>query len=261
MANFLNSLKNSLSLSLPQKLFDGEFFIYLHQYDIELNYQIKVSSRRKTLSLELKHGQVTIRAPHWLTMEDIESFIVSKQDWLMDKLQQQADRPQPCQYQDGEQILVFGQWLTLKIIPSRQYFLQLEPENDQLKMYVPSRVKDLKKYVKAKLKAFYLEQTADYLQQRFSQLEQQTGLKASALELKFFKSRWGCCYSSGLIKINPMLAGAPKWVIDCVVIHELCHLKHMNHSAQFWQLNQEFCSNCDASKQWLKAHSTALHLA
>lgn len=260
MANFLNNLKNSLSLSLPQRLSDGEFFIYLHQYDLQLGYQVKVSTRRKTLSLELLHGQITIRTPHWLTMEDIESFILAKQDWLMDKLQQQADQPQPCQYQDGDQILVFGQYFTLKLISSRQFFLQLDQQNSVLKIYVPTRVKEVKQYVKSKLKAFYTEQTKGYLSQRFEQLEHLTGLKASVLELKFFKSRWGCCYSSGLIKINPMLAGAPKWVIDCVVVHELCHLQHMDHSNKFWQLNKRFCSNCEASKKWLKEHSVSLHL-
>lgn len=249
-----------MSRSLPIRIADGEFFIFLHQYDLELPYQLKVSHKRKSLALELKSGVVTVRAPHWLSQEDIESFILAKQDWLMDKLQNQQSLPPPCQFQDGESILYLGKWYQLKLKAGRQYFLQLDHIEASLTLYIPNRVKDQASYVKTKLKAFYMEQAQSYISMRFAHLQKQTGLVASGMALKFFKTRWGCCYSSGLIKLNPMLVGAPEWVIDCVIIHELCHLKHMNHSAKFWQLNQVFCSNCNTTKNWLKQHNASLHL-
>lgn len=260
MTSLFNTFKNSLSYSLPTRITDGEFFISLHQYDLELPYQLKVSNKRKSLALELKNGLVTVRAPRWLSSEDIESFILAKQDWLMDKLQNQRSLPQSCQFQDGESILYFGNWYQLRLKPSRQYFLQLDHNDSSLTLYIPSRVKDQRKYVKAKLKAFYMNHAQEYIEQRFGYWQKQTGLTSSGMELKAFKTRWGCCYSSGLIKLNPMLIGAPKWVIDCVIVHELCHLKHMDHSAKFWQLNQVFCSNCDKTKDWLKHHNASLHL-
>jgi len=260
MANFLNILKNSLSHSLPKRITDGEFFVFLHQYDLELSYQLKVSSRRKRLALELQRGKVTVRAPYWLSLEDIESFILSKQDWLMDKLQNQSTLPPVCQFNDGDKLLVFGDWITLRIVPSRQFFLHLDSDNAELQFYLPSRVKDQRKYIKSKLKAFYLELAQQDIPKRLEQLQEQTALKSTSLELKIFKSRWGCCYRSGLIKINPMLMGAPSWVRDCVIVHELCHLKHMDHSKAFWQLNQQYCDNCAATKEWLKTHGGNLHL-
>lgn len=260
MTDLLNALKNSLSFSLPTRIASGEFFVFLHQYDLKLPYQLKVSTRRKSLALELHRGVVTVRAPQWLSQEDIESFILAKQDWLIDKLQNQQSQPQPCQYEDGEQILYLGNSYQLCLKPGRHYFSRLDHDDSTLTMYIPSRVKDRKKYVKTKLKGFYQQQAEVYIGQRFTALQKQTGLNASAMELKFFKTRWGCCYSSGLIKLNPMLIGAPDWVIDCVIIHELCHLKHMDHSTKFWQLNQVFCANCDATKAWLKQHSISLHL-
>lgn len=259
MTSLFNTFKNSLSLSLPKRIADGEFFVFLHQYNLELPYQLKVSNRRKSLALELKRGVVTVRAPHWLTMEDIESFILAKQDWLLDKLQDQQSLPPSCQYQDGEQLLFLGHWYTLKLKPSRQYHLHLDRDDSSLTIYIPQRVKDEKKYVKAKLKAFYMEQAQEHMISRFALLQTHTGLQAAGVELKFFKTRWGCCYGSGLIRLNPMLMGAPEWVIDCVIIHELCHLKHMDHSAKFWQLNHKFCPNCDTSKKWLKQHGVSLH--
>lgn len=260
MTKLFNAFKNSLSLSFPTKIADGEFFVFLHQYNLELPYRLKVSTRLKSLALELARGVVTVRAPHWLSLEDVESFILAKQDWLMDKLQNQQSLPQPCQYQDGDELLYLGNKYKLSIKPARHFHLQLDAEQGWLTFYLPTRVKDQKKYIKTKLKAFYMEQAEGYISSRFDKLQQDIGLKASDMELKFFKTRWGCCYGSGLIRLNPMLMGAPEWVIDCVIIHELCHLKHMDHSAKFWRLNQKFCPNCDATKGWLKQHSISLHL-
>ena len=260
MADFLNALKNSLSQPLPKRLVGGECFIYLHRYDLELSYQLKVSARRKTLALELQAGLVTVRSPHWLSPQDIEGFILSKQDWLMDKLQNQAQQPTPCQYQDGDLLLFFGDWYQLNLQNGRQFSYVLDQEQKILTLYVPLRVKDKKAYVKAKLKAIYMALANEAIPTRFFQLQQRTGFQASGLALQFFKSRWGCCYQSGLIKINPMLMGAPQWVLDCVLIHELCHLTHMDHSKAFWRLNQVHCADCQNAKAWLKQHSINLHL-
>lgn len=260
MNPFSKLLQNSLSNSVATQVKGGEFFIYLHHYDLELSYQLKVSSRRKTLALELSRGKVTVRTPPWLSLEDIESFILAKQDWLMDKLQNQQHQAPVCQYQDGDNILYLGQRYQLQLMPGRQFFQHLDEQAQSLTLYIPNRVKDRSSYVKNKLKAFYLERAQSHIGERFEQLEQHTGLKAKAMELKFFKSRWGCCYSSGLVRLNPMLMGAPNWVIDCVIIHELCHLTHMNHSAEFWQLNAQFCDHCQPTKAWLKDKSSSLYL-
>lgn len=260
MANFLNQIKNSLSRSLPKRIENGEFFVFLHHYNLRLDYQLKVSAKRKSLSLELSRGNVIVRAPYWLSMQDIEGFVLSKQDWLMDKLQQQAELPPEFSYQEGEKLLYKGRWLQLKINTSSQFRWYLDEPQSQLVFYIPRKVKDHKAYVKRKLKAWYIEQAEAVVADRVKYFEQVTGLSSSGLELKMFKSKWGCCYRSGLIKINPMLIGAPAWVLDCVIVHELCHLKHMNHSAAFWQLNKDHCTHCDDTKSWLKQHGLSLYL-
>ena len=260
MANFLNQIKNSLSRSLPQRIKSGEFFVFLHQYNVKIDYQLKVSAKRKSLSLELSRGQVVVRAPYWLEMQDIEGFILSKQDWLMDKLQQQATMPQPFNYQDGERLLLQGQWLTLKLKYASQFNQCLDLNTATLTLTIPHRVKNHSVYVRNKLKFWYQQLAADFIPKRVEQLQAITKLNPTSVELKMFKSRWGCCYRSGKVIINPMLMGAPDWVIDCVIIHELCHLTHMNHSKAFWQLNKVHCACCSDTKAWLKQHGLSLYL-
>lgn len=261
MLNYFNQIKNSLCRPLPKKLKQGEFTLHLHQFDLPIQYQLKTSEKRRTIALELKNAQITVRAPVWLRQEDVESFILSKQNWLLQKIKNQRHVfSDICQYQDGDKLLIQGHWMKLILSESTQFGFDFNLDGQQLILYIPKRVKQRREYIKKKLHLIYLQLAEQLIRPRFKQLEQKIDLTATSLEFKRYKSRWGCCYGSGLIRINPMIIGAPEWVIDCVLIHELCHLQHMNHSKSFWRLNQQHCDHCQQSKMWLKEHSLYLHL-
>jgi len=251
--------ERSRFLSGSTAIKSGERTLYLPLYQREISYQLVVSQRRKSVSLELKQTQIKVRCPHWLSQAEIDSFIVEKQRWLMEKLQQQERaKPQTVEQnqsvQDGYQLFLLGQTLTLRLLSGKRFNQQLDLENSTLTFVLPSSVKHQHQYLLKKLGDFYHQQAQSHITPRFEQLQKSTGLKAKALEFKIYKRRWGCCYGSKLIRINPMIMGAPDWVIDCVLIHELCHLQHMDHSAKFWQLNDKHCGRCVDSKQWLKQH-------
>lgn len=71
-------------------------------------------------------------------------------------------------------------------------------------------------------------------------------------------SRWGSCSAKGNLNFNCLLMLCPKEVLDYVVIHELCHLKEMNHSKKFWSLVEHFCPEYKQHKTWLKEHGNEL---
>jgi hypothetical protein len=89
-------------------------------------------------------------------------------------------------------------------------------------------------------------------------LEKKLNLQSRELDFKVYKRRWGCCYRNGKIVINPLIISAPQWVVDCVLVHELCHLQHMDHSKAFWSLNAIHCGKCNQAKQWLIQHQQAM---
>ena len=256
---------NSPFLPRKTKVNCGEFQLFLPKYNRNITYQLLVSRRRKSLSLELKRAQITVRTPHWLSHHEIESFIVNKQKWLIQKLSEQetlidTTPMSSSQFHTGSHIMLRGEKITLQIESGTQYSQNLDLNHSKLTLTVPNRVKNHKNYIVKKLTEFYQEHAISYIGERFSQLQNSTGLKASSIEFKVYKRRWGCCYRSRLIRINPMIMGAPDWVIDCVLIHELCHLQHMDHSPNFWQLNHVHCGKCNDSKEWLKQNGHLLQL-
>ena len=79
-------------------------------------------------------------------------------------------------------------------------------------------------------------------------------LEYNQVRIKGNKSRWGSCSSKKNINLNWALLMAPMNVSDYVVIHELCHLKEMNHSKDFWKLVQKYDPNFKEHIKWLKNH-------
>ncbi|NVK24918.1 MAG: M48 family metallopeptidase [Gammaproteobacteria bacterium] len=239
----------------------GEFKLDLPQSTTQITFNLIVSLKRKSISLELKQGNITVRSPYWLTHSDIEQFVQSKERWLLNKLALQTKvSPLPHQYENGTKLLFDGQFYELTIQQDRAFKWQFDHENKQLLILLPTRVTNQQAYIKRKLIELYTELAQSYVLQRTHEIEKRMKLKCQRVEFKVYKRRWGCCYSSGLIRINPLIMGAPKWVVDCVLTHELSHLVHMDHSKAFWQLNEQFCDHCKNSKQWLKQHSHYLQL-
>ena len=105
--------------------------------------------------------------------------------------------------------------------------------------------------------AKWMRQEAEhYLNTRTLELEQQLcpPKPVTAVQFRKTKSKWGHCTSKGEIQLNWLLIMAPPDVMDYVMIHELCHLTHMNHSKAYWQLVAQFCPNYQQHKQWLNQH-------
>ncbi len=105
---------------------------------------------------------------------------------------------------------------------------------------------------------FFSEQLQTYLEPRLQMFAEQIGVQPTEVTIRNYKSRWGSCYTDGRVQFNWRLAMAPKAVVDYVIQHELCHLIHPNHSADYWALVARHCPDFDTHKQWLKDNGAAL---
>lgn len=114
-------------------------------------------------------------------------------------------------------------------------------------------------------KRFTLEEITDYkhtakqvFPERINYYERLIGVQAGQIRIKDQKTRWGSCSSKGNINLNWRLILAPEEVMDYVIIHELCHLKEMNHSKAFWELVEQICPDYREQKRWLKENAHQL---
>jgi predicted metal-dependent hydrolase len=137
-------------------------------------------------------------------------------------------------------------FLRLDAAEFKKPFMQIDL--DQFQFFYPVSWDNLKKseklsLLKKHLMKFYHEKAVVHLNQRVRILSESTGLIPKRLTFRNQKTRWGSCSSDGSLNLNWKLIAFDESVIDYVIIHELCHLKHPNHSKRFWTLVEAHCPN------------------
>lgn len=106
----------------------------------------------------------------------------------------------------------------------------------------------------------YIVAAKEYFPKRAAYFRQFTGGTYNRITIRDQKTRWGSCSARGTLSFNWRLMLAPPAILDYVVVHELCHLTHMNHSAAFWQAVESVYPDYRNARKWLKEHGQELIL-
>ena len=106
----------------------------------------------------------------------------------------------------------------------------------------------------------YRDAAKEYIPKRVEFYQQYTGGHYSKITIRDQKTRWGSCSSNGTLSFNYRLMLAPPRVLDYVVVHELCHLTHMNHSKEIWNMVESILPEYKEYRNWLKENGNTLHV-
>jgi predicted metal-dependent hydrolase len=102
------------------------------------------------------------------------------------------------------------------------------------------------------------QDAAAFFTQRAAQFAPMVGVSYGRITIRAQRTRWGSCSAKGNLNFNCLLMLAPAEVADYVVVHELCHRKHMDHSASFWAEVGRILPDFDVRRRWLKDHGPSL---
>lgn len=195
-------------------------------------------SDRKTLGITVQPDlSVQVKAPHEATLDKIFEKVEKRAAWIIEQKRyflSFSPRRKEYLYKSGESHYYLGRQYMLKIIQGKKesvtykgrYFLieTLDKSRPNIKKLLDRWYRD-----RAKIK---FAEYAEPLINKFSK----HGVKPKNLYIQKMETRWGSCSSSGNIILNPELVKAPKACIEYVIIHELCHLLHRNHTQAFFRL-------------------------
>lgn len=183
-------------------------------FHVEVQY-----AKRKKIKLEATpEGHLTLKVPRHTSEEDIVAFLESKSGFLMNLRQKQKNKKfisSQKSYADEELFLYLGQAL-----PLSQLLEEIPEEKDQIQQA---------------LQRFYTKKTKQYVKKRMPHFQTLIGVKAKSITVLDSPRTWGTCNSNRELTFNYKLIMAPPIVIDYVIIHELCHIHHMNHDRSFWR--------------------------
>lgn len=107
----------------------------------------------------------------------------------------------------------------------------------------------------------YREAAKEYIPKRVAFYHELTGGNYTKITIRDQKTRWGSCSANGTLSFNYRLMLAPPRVLDYVVVHELCHLTHMNHSREFWDMVGSILPDYKEYKKWLKENGHTLTIS
>lgn len=221
-------------------------------------YTIEYSKRKRTvLSIE-PSGFVKVKAPKGANEEALVKAIEDRAEWILqqlahlEKLTAPAADPAKKAIMEGELFLYRGTAypITINEDPAAEK-CRVEFNGKQLTV---STAKLEEQAVRDALQRFYIRECRQILLKRIALYQPNFKVKPSSVEVKDTPTKWGQCSSERKMIFNWKLVMAPPEVLDYVVVHEMCHLVHMNHDRSFWRLVGKLMPDHAEHSLWLERH-------
>jgi predicted metal-dependent hydrolase len=180
-------------------------------------------------------------------------FLESQRDWLERARERLARLPRSAEvWTPGTSLLWRGEWCTILRTAEATPHVLLGRER--------IRVRQCDGDLRPTLEAHFRRIARIELPARTWELAAVTGVKVRDVSVRDQRARWGSCSASGTISLNWRLVQAVPFAADYIILHELMHLREMNHSERFWALVDEACPRWREAERWLKNHGGALGL-
>ncbi|MDA7816771.1 M48 family metallopeptidase [Sulfurimonas sp.] len=207
--------------------------------DLTIKHICKKTLKNTYISVDRK-GEVLLKSPK-VSDDFIYQLIKDKEQWIRKQLAL-AKQNRPIEVNLEDEVLLFSQKLSIDSDEAKSLRDRLH------RMRVPSQKNILKNY-----DIFYKEFTIEYVSTRVEYYSNLMSLNYKDIVVKKMKSRWGSCSSNKVLTFNSQLAKVDKELIDYVVVHELAHLVHMNHSKKFHTLVDSYLENSQNLRKKLRS--------
>lgn len=225
---------------------------FIHK-DREISFNI-IYRKRKTMSLEIKpDGAINVLAPNGVDKNFIIDRVKDKADWIVKKLYElevKNDKKIIRGYENGDIFLYLGKEYKLQVIIDKNLIRpKVNLENEKLVVRINV---DNKEYIQQSLKRWYADETLDIVKKRIDYYKKYFKDSVTSIKIKDQKTRWASCTYKNEILFNLRCSMAPMEIIDYIVVHEMCHMEHRNHSKDFYNAVGQVIPDYKHRIQWLK---------
>jgi predicted metal-dependent hydrolase len=223
-----------------------------------VHYLLRRSARRSH-GFMISDDGLFVTSPKRAPMDDIERAIRAKQNWILTKLFERSERRTqrdcraPFAWVDGAQLPYLGLDITLKLEPAARSHCVYEPEAGTLRLGVTPGLEEWQ--IRERVKLWFQAEAKRLFGERLDLYAPRMGVSYNAFALSSAGTRWGSCTVAGNIRLNWKLVHYPLALLDYVVVHELAHLREMNHSPAFWAVVGEVFPDYDGAKAGLRKRS------
>ena len=224
----------------------------------EISYEI-VRSQRATADIVIERdGRITVHAPREVSDERIAEIIAAKSYWIHKNLAAWRDLNATSvirEYRNGEGFLYLGRSYRLLLVSEQEAPLLLKGGRFCLARELAERGD-----IRAAFRAFYIARGQERLAQRVSYYAPKVGVTPAHLDVRELGYRWASCSPQGNLAFHWKCMMAPPTIIDYIVVHELCHFHHLDHTAAFWNEVDKVLPLYLERKEWLRKNGAAMDI-
>lgn len=222
-----------------------------NDYSLPIHLTRRKGVKRMTLRLSMTVDALKISAPPRMSLHEINQFIKSARPWIENQLSKKSPLQQKQILSPNTTLCLAGKDYTIHHEETRRSSFKILDTS----LMIRGPLTDFNQILIGCLKQIAHEKCT-YWSTHFSNI---LGLTPKKISIKDQKSRWGSCSSQGNLNYNWRIILATEPILMYICAHEVSHLKHMNHSPEFWTLVETICPDHKALRAWLKKNGEMLY--
>lgn len=212
-----------------------------------------IYKKRKTIGLEIKNnGTIEVKAPIGTKKSIIDDVLTKKELWINSVLKKLEKR----EYLKENEIMLYGKIYKIIIKEDKEILRELIKIRES-SIFVYTKNKENTKFV---IKAYLKKMALNYITNRVNDFKDIFRIEPKSIKINEQKSIWGSCSYDNKLSFNFKLIMAESFAIDYVIIHEMCHMIHKNHSKEYWELVESIMPDYRIGKGWLTEYGYLLDL-
>ena len=210
-----------------------------------------IKSNRRSIALEIQSdGNLVVRIPKHVSLSVIQNLLKEKQQWIIEKqkvIHERQCKITPKHYVQGEEFYYIGKKYELDIVDNLSTSIDFNNGFNISSRY-KGNIKELLTY-------WYKKQAGKIIPQCVEQISDSNNLSFTNIKITSAERRWGSCTGKKTLNFSWRIIMLPSDIIEYIVIHELAHLKELNHSKKFWCVVEQMMPDYKKRKKWLRANS------
>ena len=225
----------------------------------DIEYLLLRSDLRRTADIILERdGTVTVRAPRHLSDEGVDRIVAKKRYWIYKNLAEWRDlnvRRVIREFRNGEGFLYLGRSYKLSLVINQTEDLMLKNGRFLLPRTIAQAGDEV---ARDAFRNFYLRKGLIKIPQRVALFASKVGVTLKDVCIRDLNYRWASCSNDGKLVFHWKCMMAPLKITDYIVVHELCHLHHRDHTQEFWNEIDKVMPDYQERKAWLRENGASL---
>lgn len=231
--------------------------------DIEIPFCIKNYKTAKTIKIYFKENVLTVTKSPYIPKREVDKLLQKNEQKIYEEYKKiiESKRLKRGRWETGEKILYHGEEYTINVIyhDKNMISIRIEEKTKLFRIFLPNQIQKEEEvpYIQKAVRKLFKENTEVILQEKLPYWSKKTNIFYNSVKVRDAKTKYGSCIpSKKALHFTSRLVMLKKEAIDAIIVHELCHIVHPNHSKEFYELVESYIPNYKEIDKYLKKNSS-----